>query len=212
MTATRGRLARAGRSEEGDLLPLADLQVEAAERGRSGQVPSGDQPADRQRGGGRQGAWRVLDGPLPLAYCLPRLAPRVVLSYAALQALSAEQVRAVLAHEQAHLRARHDLVLESFTAAYQPVPGPLRSRTRWSRWPSCWRWWPTTPPGHAVARSRWPRRCARWTPTAIWVRRLGPVGRAARRDDRFPQDDRRRRVGRLQGPATAKGTLKFALS
>ncbi|MEJ5866718.1 M56 family metallopeptidase [Pseudokineococcus sp. 5B2Z-1] len=72
---------------------------------------------------------RVLDGPLPLAYCLPGRSPRVVVSGAALDALSRDQVRAVLAHEQAHLRARHDLVLESFTAVHRAVPAPLRSRT-----------------------------------------------------------------------------------
>ncbi|MEJ5912896.1 M48 family metalloprotease [Pseudokineococcus sp. 1T1Z-3] len=72
---------------------------------------------------------RVLDGPLPLAYCLPGRSPRVVLSGAALTTLSPPQVAAVLAHEQAHLQARHDLVLESFTAVYRAVPAPLRSRT-----------------------------------------------------------------------------------
>ena len=35
----------------------------------------------------------------------------------------------MLAHEQAHLRHRHEVVLESFTALYRAVPGPLRSRT-----------------------------------------------------------------------------------
>jgi hypothetical protein len=71
---------------------------------------------------------RVLDGPLPFAYCLPGRRPRVVLSGAALQVLGTEQVNAVIAHEQAHLRHRHDLVMESFTAFYRAVPRPLRSR------------------------------------------------------------------------------------
>jgi hypothetical protein len=71
---------------------------------------------------------RVLDGPLPFAYCVPGRSPRVVLSDAALRVLTAEQVAAVIAHEQAHLRRRHDLVTESFTAFYRAVPGPLRSR------------------------------------------------------------------------------------
>jgi hypothetical protein len=74
------------------------------------------------------GALRVLDGPLPFAYCLPGRSPRVVLSGGALQALESTQVAAVLVHEQAHLRHRHDLVTESFTAFYRAVPGPLRSR------------------------------------------------------------------------------------
>ncbi|UQU62005.1 M56 family metallopeptidase [Couchioplanes caeruleus] len=71
---------------------------------------------------------RVLDGPLPFAYCLPGRRPRVVLSGGALRVLDRAQVNAVIAHEQAHLRHRHDLVMESFTAFHRAVPGPLRSR------------------------------------------------------------------------------------
>ena len=71
---------------------------------------------------------RVLDGPLPVAYCVPGRSPRVVLSGPALDVLDDEQVAAVLAHEQAHLRHRHEVVMESFTAFYQAVPPPLRSR------------------------------------------------------------------------------------
>ncbi|GAB1691636.1 M56 family metallopeptidase [Krasilnikovia sp. M28-CT-15] len=71
---------------------------------------------------------RVLDGEVPFAYCVPGRSPRVVLSGGALKLLRAPEVAAVLAHEQAHLRHRHDLVLESFTAFYRAVPGPLRSR------------------------------------------------------------------------------------
>jgi hypothetical protein len=71
---------------------------------------------------------RVLDGPLPFAYCLPGRSPRVVLSGGALKVLEPEQLAAVIAHEQAHVRQRHELVLESFTAFYRAVPAPLRSR------------------------------------------------------------------------------------
>jgi hypothetical protein len=52
----------------------------------------------------------------------------VVLSGGALRVLDAAQVAAVIAHEQAHLRHRHDVVMESFTAFYRAVPRPLRSR------------------------------------------------------------------------------------
>jgi hypothetical protein len=71
---------------------------------------------------------RVLDGGLPFAYCVPGRSPRIVLSEGTLRLLSEPQVAAVLAHERAHLRARHDVVMESFTAFYQAVPPPLRSR------------------------------------------------------------------------------------
>ncbi|MEV6304818.1 M56 family metallopeptidase [Actinoplanes sp. NPDC051861] len=74
------------------------------------------------------GEVRVLDGPLPLAYCVPGRSPRVVLSDGVLRVLDREQVDAVLAHERAHLRHRHELVMESFTAFYRAVPRPLRSR------------------------------------------------------------------------------------
>lgn len=71
---------------------------------------------------------RVLDGALPLAYCVPGREPRVVLSGGALKVLDRGQVDAVVAHEQVHLRHRHDVVMESFTAFYRAVPRPLRSR------------------------------------------------------------------------------------
>ncbi|GAA3763242.1 Zn-dependent protease with chaperone function [Spinactinospora alkalitolerans] len=58
---------------------------------------------------GRLGAV-VLDHAVPAAYCLPGLRQRIVLTSGALAVLSDEQLQAVLAHERAHLRARHDLV------------------------------------------------------------------------------------------------------
>jgi hypothetical protein len=71
---------------------------------------------------------RVLDGPVPFAYCVPGRSPRVVLSGGTLAVLDRAQVDAVLAHESAHLRHHHDVVTESFTAFYRAVPRPLRSR------------------------------------------------------------------------------------
>jgi Zn-dependent protease with chaperone function len=59
---------------------------------------------------------RVLDHPVPVAYCLPGRRSRLVLSAGALDALDAVQVDAVLAHERAHLRERHDLVVLPFVA------------------------------------------------------------------------------------------------
>lgn len=76
----------------------------------------------------RQDEVRVLDGPLPLAYCVPGRSPRVVLSDGVLRVLDTEQIDAVLAHERAHLRHHHELVMESFTAFYQAVPRHLRSK------------------------------------------------------------------------------------
>ena len=71
---------------------------------------------------------RVLDGARPFAYCVPGRAPRVVVTGAALDTLDVAELRAVLAHEQAHLAARHDLVREAFTALYRAFPRVVRSR------------------------------------------------------------------------------------
>lgn len=70
---------------------------------------------------------RVLEHPTPTAYCLPGLRRRVVLSQGTITALPPEGLAAVLAHERAHLRARHDLVLEFFTVLHTAVPRFLRS-------------------------------------------------------------------------------------
>lgn len=59
---------------------------------------------------------RVLDHPLPVAYCLPGRRSRLVLSIGVLDALAPVELRAVLAHERAHLRERHDLVVLPFVA------------------------------------------------------------------------------------------------
>jgi Zn-dependent protease with chaperone function len=59
---------------------------------------------------------RVLDHPIPVAYCLPGLRSRLVVSAGVLDTLEPAAVRAVLAHERAHLRERHDLVVLPFVA------------------------------------------------------------------------------------------------
>lgn len=69
----------------------------------------------------------VLDHPSAGAYCLPGAKPRVVLTDATRRVLDDEALHAVLAHEVAHLRHRHDLVLEFFTVLHTAVPPPLRS-------------------------------------------------------------------------------------
>jgi Zn-dependent protease with chaperone function len=70
---------------------------------------------------------RILDVPQPLAYCLPGVRSRVVVSEGALTALTDDEVAAILTHERAHLRARHDLVLEAFTAVHAAFPRLVRS-------------------------------------------------------------------------------------
>jgi Zn-dependent protease with chaperone function len=58
----------------------------------------------------------VVDHPAAAAYCVPGLRSRIVISAGALDLLDQAELAAVLAHERAHLRARHDLVLLPFTA------------------------------------------------------------------------------------------------
>ncbi|MFZ2511897.1 MAG: M56 family metallopeptidase [Gordonia sp. (in: high G+C Gram-positive bacteria)] len=72
---------------------------------------------------------RVLDVPTPMAYCLPGLRSRVVLSEGVLDRLSLDQLAAVIEHERAHLRARHDLVLEAFLALHAAFPRWVRSES-----------------------------------------------------------------------------------
>src|SRR5262249_56095588 len=69
---------------------------------------------------------RVLAPPIPVAYCLPGRRSRLVVSAGVLDALAPPAVRAVLAHERAHLAERHDLVVLPFVAwgaALPFVPG-----------------------------------------------------------------------------------------
>ncbi|MCV7027985.1 M56 family metallopeptidase [Mycobacterium sherrisii] len=70
---------------------------------------------------------RVLDVAEPIAYCLPGVRSRVVVSEGALSQLTTDEVAAILSHERAHLRARHDLVLEAFTAVHAAFPRLVRS-------------------------------------------------------------------------------------
>ncbi|MGC0364092.1 Zn-dependent protease with chaperone function [Rhodococcus sp. 27YEA15] len=72
---------------------------------------------------------RVLDVDEPIAYCLPGLRQRVVLSQGTLQNLEQTEIKAILTHERSHLRARHDLVLEAFTAVNHAFPRFVRSKS-----------------------------------------------------------------------------------
>ncbi|CAM3064408.1 M56 family metallopeptidase [Skermania piniformis] len=72
---------------------------------------------------------RVLDTPEPIAYCVPGRRGRVVLSAGTLDRLADGEIRAILGHERAHLRARHDLVLEAFTAVHEAFPRVVRSES-----------------------------------------------------------------------------------
>ncbi|WP_019873143.1 M56 family metallopeptidase [Sporichthya polymorpha] len=53
----------------------------------------------------------VVDHPVPHAYCLPGRNAAIVITSAAVHSLARPELEAVLAHERAHVRARHHLVV-----------------------------------------------------------------------------------------------------
>ncbi|WP_338748759.1 M56 family metallopeptidase [Janibacter alittae] len=69
---------------------------------------------------------RVLPSPRVAAYCVPGADSRLVITDA-LGCLPDDQIAAVVAHEEAHLRERHDLVLEFFTVLHTATPRLLRT-------------------------------------------------------------------------------------
>jgi beta-lactamase regulating signal transducer with metallopeptidase domain len=64
----------------------------------------------------------VIDYPTAAAYCLPGIRSQIVVSAGTLDLLAPRELTAVLAHERAHLRARHDLVLIPFTSLRRVFP------------------------------------------------------------------------------------------
>jgi Zn-dependent protease with chaperone function len=67
----------------------------------------------------------VIDYPAAAAYCLPGIRSQIVVSVGTLDLLGPAELTAVLAHERAHLRARHDLVLIPFTSLRRAFPRSL---------------------------------------------------------------------------------------
>jgi Zn-dependent protease with chaperone function len=74
---------------------------------------------------GRPGPGRgvaILDHAAPAVYCLPCGRNQIVASAGAVTALTPGQIRAVLAHERAHLRCRHHTMLALATALAHAFP------------------------------------------------------------------------------------------
>ncbi|AXK34401.1 M56 family peptidase [Streptomyces armeniacus] len=71
----------------------------------------------------------VLEDARPAAYCLPGLGHRIVLTSAALAALEPKALAAVIAHERAHIRGRHHLVLAYAEALERAFPRTALFRT-----------------------------------------------------------------------------------
>jgi beta-lactamase regulating signal transducer with metallopeptidase domain len=64
----------------------------------------------------------VVDHPAAAAYCVPGLKSQIVFSAGTLNLLDQAELAAVLAHERAHVRERHDLVLLPFGALVRAFP------------------------------------------------------------------------------------------
>ena len=70
----------------------------------------------------------VIDHPSPAAYCLPGRRPTVVVTRGAVDLLTDAQLHAVLAHERAHLAARHHRRLAAAAVASRSLPELPRLR------------------------------------------------------------------------------------
>jgi hypothetical protein len=64
----------------------------------------------------------LLEHPAPVAFCIPGARPLLVLSSGMLAELDEAQLAAVVAHERAHLRERHHLLLLPFVAWRAALP------------------------------------------------------------------------------------------
>lgn len=64
----------------------------------------------------------IVDHATPKAYCLPGRQRTIVLTSSALRLLDHEELSAVLAHERAHLRGRHHLVLATASGVARALP------------------------------------------------------------------------------------------
>jgi Zn-dependent protease with chaperone function len=74
---------------------------------------------------------RIIDHPAPAAYCLPGARSVTVLSEGMIELLSAEQLEAVIAHEQAHLKQKHHLLLDAFRSWKRALPWfPIATRAQ----------------------------------------------------------------------------------
>lgn len=74
---------------------------------------------------------RVMEYPTPVAYCLPgAFRTATVLTDGLVKVLSPIELRAVVAHERAHLTQQHHLLLLAFTAWRKAIPWfPIATRT-----------------------------------------------------------------------------------
>jgi Zn-dependent protease with chaperone function len=63
----------------------------------------------------------TLDHPSPVAYCLPGIRPRIVISSGTMRLLDQAQLAAVIEHERGHAHERHGLVMLPMTRLTEPL-------------------------------------------------------------------------------------------
>ena len=110
------------------LLLMLNLALTAvrAERERRRQHQLVDLLSDPMPGEPRT---RVLAHPVPLAYCVPGIRTATVLTEGLIEALSADELAAVIAHERTHLDQLHHLVRLAFRAWHSAIPWfPISNR------------------------------------------------------------------------------------
>jgi Zn-dependent protease with chaperone function len=131
----RGRVLAGPPMPGGGMIAVAGLALAAAVVLRAGWCLAGElhsgwrgrrEHAALVAATGRPGPERdvvILDHDAPAVYCLTSGRDRIVVSAGALAALTPEQIRAVLAHERAHLRCRHHAMLTFSTGLARAFPG-----------------------------------------------------------------------------------------
>ena len=67
--------------------------------------------------------WTLVDHATPAVYCLPGRPAQVVVTSAAIDALTDQEFAAALRHERAHLRGRHHLLVALAVAFHRALPG-----------------------------------------------------------------------------------------
>ncbi|MBW1596232.1 M56 family metallopeptidase [Streptomyces sp. JJ38] len=100
------------------------LGARAARRARRAELRTRSPrlPGEEESGGGQL---TVLEAERPDAWWLPGTDPRLVVTTGALRRLEGRQLAAVLAHEEGHVRARHDWLLycsSALASAFPRVP------------------------------------------------------------------------------------------
>lgn len=99
---------------------LSAFRIERDLRRQRDAVDLAAEHADRQL--------RVLEHAAPAAYCLPGTRPRIVITEGTIAALASDELEAVIAHERAHARWRHELVVQPFVAWESALPLPPARR------------------------------------------------------------------------------------